>query len=158
MSSRRTSLTAARIALVAAAVSLGLLGSVGPASADPVDPVAASVAVTPAVGLLDGQVVDVAVTGFAAGEGLTLSQCVQLPAGFACNGVDRVLVTADETGAVSAPVTVRATFEGVDPATGIPTGPIDCAVVEGGCRIGAANADFSNIGSAAISFGELPQA
>lgn len=99
----------------------------------------ASVTVTPSTGLVDGQSVDVAVTGFGAAEELFVAQCAQPEPGvFLCDMVNVQSLTTDADGAGSVATTVHATFEGFD-QTGSPVATVDCATVAGGCLLGAMN-------------------
>lgn len=94
---------------------------------------APALSVTPSTGLSHGQSVAVTGTGFPAGDAVAALQC-DVPADLArisCDFADNAQTTTDSEGGFSAPLTVRARFDGVNPITGAPAGHVDCTVAPG---------------------------
>jgi hypothetical protein len=137
-----------KAALTGAAVCAAVLAVSVPASAAPSAP---GVAVTPSTGLADGATVTVDVTGFGAGEPVSVSECAGTPGtdSLVCDVAAIKQVTTDSAGAGSTTTTVHKTFEGQD-QSGNPVA-VDCATVPGGCFIGATD-QAQTYTTAAISF------
>nr|CEL19944.1 hypothetical protein [Kibdelosporangium sp. MJ126-NF4]CTQ97168.1 hypothetical protein [Kibdelosporangium sp. MJ126-NF4] len=131
-----------------AAAVLGMTVAFGPAAlAD-----APSVTATPSTGLVDGQSVSAAVAGFAAGEEVIVAQCANPGGVVVCDWASTVHFNADGSGSGSASVTVHATYEGKT-QTGEVYGTVDCATIDGGCKVGAVNATYTTVAYTPISFG-----
>lgn len=147
LAANRTALVS-RAALTASAVCAAVLAVAVPASAAPTAP---GVTVTPSSGLSDCATVTVAVTGFGAGEEVSVSECAGTPGTdtLVCDVAGIKQLTTDTAGAGSATTTVRKTFQGQD-QSGNPV-TVDCATVAGGCFIGATD-QAQNHATAAISF------
>ncbi|MFE9774089.1 enediyne antibiotic chromoprotein [Streptomyces sp. NPDC005931] len=137
-----------KAALTAASVCAAVLAVAVPASAAPT---AAGVAVSPSSGLSDGATVTVDVTGFGAGEAVSVSECAGTPGTdtLVCDVAGIRQLTTDSAGAGSATITVKKTFQGQD-QSGNPV-TVDCATVAGGCFIGATD-EARTHATAAISF------
>jgi hypothetical protein len=143
--------TKLKFVMASSVLALGatFLSGASPAVADTV----AAVTVTPATGLVDGQTVEVAVSGYQAGETVSVAECAALESGVVgCAYPDAQSVVADSEGNATASLVVRTSFEAYNIETGEPAGIVDCLTVPGGCGIGAANDEFSTIASAVISF------
>ncbi|HEX8629936.1 MAG TPA: enediyne antibiotic chromoprotein [Catenuloplanes sp.] len=143
-----------RSAIAVAAVAVGAMLSLGatPAAAEG----AAAISATPSSGLVNGQSIEVAVTGFGAGANLYVGQCAYLTVDKAspvCDLSSSQQVVADAAGAGSAPLTVHSSFEGTDVATGESVGLVDCGTVAGGCVVNAVSEDFSAFAVTDVSFG-----
>jgi hypothetical protein len=114
------------------AVALGFVGA-APAQAD-----AAQLTVSPTTGIADGQNLTVTGTGFPAGTAVFVVECAKSVTTHSCDIADAQKATVDSKGNVAASLPARRTFTGADPATGAPTGAVDCATAPG-CVITAAS-------------------
>jgi hypothetical protein len=137
-----------KILLVAAtSVTLAVAGQGAAGAATP------GLTVTPATGLTTGDTVSVAVTGFAAGEPVAISECAEVTSddAVACNGPEGVAATADANGTVTVSLVVRNAFQGYT-QDGQLYGPVDCATAFKGCVVGAVNGDGTTTAGAPITF------
>ncbi len=112
-----------RLAVCATAALLVLVAVPAPAGASP----APSVTATPSTGLVDGQSVTVAGSGFAPGARVGIEECPLDHAPFGCSGIEFTR-TADANGAFSSSITVFTRFQDVGPL-------VDCLTVSGGCTL-----------------------
>ncbi|ALG08589.1 enediyne antibiotic chromoprotein [Kibdelosporangium phytohabitans] len=131
-----------------AAAAIGLAVAFSPSAlAD-----APSVTATPSTGLADGQTVSAAVAGFAAGEEVIVAQCAQPGGVIVCDWANTSRFNVDDSGSGSGALVVHAAYQGTT-QTGEPYGTVDCATVEGGCKVGAINATYTTLAATPISFG-----
>ena len=129
----------------AAALGLALLGAGTALAASP------AVTVTPSTGLTDGQQVSITGSGFSANSTVTVLECAANMSNPSCDVADQLTVTSDATGAFTATLTVRASFEGANPLTGADAGAVDCAVSPG-CAVASFDSAL-NYAGVAITFG-----
>jgi hypothetical protein len=111
----------------------------------------ATVTVTPATGLSDGQQVTVTGTGLTPGAVYHVGQCavVAAPSTFGCDKADSVDATADAQGNVSAQLTVRASFNAVVGASATPWGTVNAKTTPTQVGLGS---DAGDGGGQLISF------
>lgn len=109
---------------------------------------AASVEVTPATELVDGQTVQVAVTGLWPQSPAFAGQCAFPGDVVVCDPNGMVEFATDAAGNGSTTFAVRKTFLGYSDSTGEPWGDVDCTAVP--CAVVAT--DGLTFGSALISF------
>ncbi|MEU9891652.1 enediyne antibiotic chromoprotein [Sphaerisporangium sp. NPDC051017] len=109
---------------------------------------APSFSVTPSTGLSDGSTVTVAISGAGASEQFGVVQCATVNDQLACNQATAKTVTADASGSISSPFTVRKSFQGVTPE-GAAVGAVNCATTA--CYVSAGNQTVF-VGSKQISF------
>lgn len=128
-----------------AALGLVLLGAGTALAATPTE------TVTPSTGLTDGQQVTVVGSGFSAGASITVFECLSNESTPSCDTADEVTATADSTGAYTATLTVRATFEGTNPLTGADAGAVDCTASPG-CAVASLDSSL-DYAAVAITFG-----
>ncbi len=134
--------TVFRALVVLALVAAGTVAKAGAASAD-----VAAITVTPSTGLVNGQVVTVAGTGWLPSSVVGVCEADPVAGGGVddCADGDFVEVTTDTIGSFSTPITLKRDFAVA--ATG---GRIDCADPSVQCIIGAAQAD--DVADTAIGF------
>jgi len=113
-----------------------------------------SLTVSPTTGIADGQVLSVAGTGFAAQSTVNIVECSLNGGVLACNlgNGDAKTVTADANGQVAAGLPVRKVYSGVDPATGNPTGQVDCSAAPGCIVVASIDGSSTATDPVAISF------
>ncbi|MBB1156137.1 MULTISPECIES: enediyne antibiotic chromoprotein [Amycolatopsis] len=113
-------------------VATGVVGAAPALAAD------AQLVVSPTTDITDGQSLAVTGTGFSAGATVFVAECADNAAAHSCDlaSGDLQVVVADGNGAISASLPARRTFAGADPATGAPTGTVDCTIAPG-CAIAA---------------------
>lgn len=126
-----------KLAVLGSTAAATLLLAAGPASAT------ATLSLSQATGLTDGQSVSVSGTGWAANAQVGVAQCVQ---GLVCSTA--VAATADAAGAIGLSLPVHKTFTATDWATGTSV-PVNCAVSQ--CRVVAWTEATGQVG-ANISF------
>jgi hypothetical protein len=145
MTSRRGIRACVGVATILAASLWAFVPAVPAAAVTP------SITVTPNTGLVDGQTVTVAGSGWAAGD--TVYYCE------AVNGTPQDSgncdppignVTADGSGSFSVPVKLDRIF------TAFNTGPVDCADPARTCSIGAAHLDLSDLTVVPLNFAPQP--
>ncbi|MFF5207156.1 enediyne antibiotic chromoprotein [Streptosporangium sp. NPDC000396] len=134
---------------VAAALALGLttaLQSGAGAAVPPTGTAAPAISVTPSTALGDGQTVSVSVTGLSPNTVYHLGQSAFVQSNvLAYNQPDSRDVTTDGSGAVTATLTVRRTFQGRTGSEGTPVGTVDCGAVV--CSIGVGNSAGEGAGT-----------
>ncbi|WP_204000812.1 enediyne antibiotic chromoprotein [Micromonospora lutea] len=139
---------------VGAVLALGLtLTGSAPAASAPTKPgeapAAATVTVTPATGLADGQVVTVDAAGLRPSTIFHIGQCAIVGAEMPCNGAETISVSTTASGTLSVKLAVRLVYRGTLGPDGTPWGVVHCGRTP--CGIGM----FNNLGEgagAAISF------
>ena len=110
----------AAVALIGAMVGACSMPTSSPVPALTVDH--PTVTVSPAVGLKDGQLVEVSVTGFGVGGKVRLSECASAEAAtdFGCGAelAAQAFLVTDDNRAGAGSLTVRATAAGMTPSAG----------------------------------------
>ncbi|MGW5051326.1 enediyne antibiotic chromoprotein [Actinokineospora sp. NPDC004072] len=130
----------------AAGLALGLAVAFQPMAS--AAPAAAGLNVTPATGLSHGDTVSVSVTGFTPNTTVFIGQCAAVGGDAACPAGDPLQVTTNASGAATATLAVKKTFDAFR-LDGTPVGVVDCATAV--CAVAASEASGNGL-SVTLSF------
>jgi hypothetical protein len=104
--------------------------------------------VSPSTGLASGQVVQVAASGLTANGSYHVGECAVVSGSNLCDAADHKDLSANGSGALSTPLTVRKSFTAQTTTGGTTT--INCATTS--CVVGVFDDSANTVASAAISF------